>query len=132
MCASRSTHAPEPRAPTDYEALLSDLPIAHRVFRETLRFSPTLPVFGQTTRELVTLGGYPIAEGSPVLVSPYVTQRDPAFWDRPGEFALDRFAPDRTRSARRFVALLQESIQHYYGRTLDIPSLSPAKVPGRH
>lgn len=78
-----------------YRALLAALPTAHRAWRETLRLYPTLPVFGRMADEPVTLSGYPVPADAPVLVSPYVTQRDPSLWAAP-----DRFDPDRFREAR--------------------------------
>jgi cytochrome P450 len=40
-----------------------------------------------------TIGGYAIPAGSSVVISPYVTHRDPRFWDNPEGFDPERFAP---------------------------------------
>lgn len=85
-----------------YADLLADLPLATRVWRETLRLYPTLPVFGRTATEPVTLSGYDLEPGSTVLVSPFVTHRDPAFWDRPTSFDPDRFRGERPAERPEF------------------------------
>lgn len=85
-----------------YDALRDALPLAFRAWRETLRLYPTLPVFGRTAERDVTLSGYGVEAGSPVLVSPYVTQRDPAFWDDPEAFDPARFRPERARERPEF------------------------------
>lgn len=81
--------------PVDGSATLSELPYTRRVFQESLRLYPTLPVFGRMAREPVEIGGYGVEADAPVLVSPYVTHRDPEFWTDPGEFDPARFEDDR-------------------------------------
>jgi cytochrome P450 len=43
----------------------------------------------------VEIGGYQLARGSLVALSPYVTQRDPRWFPEPERFDPDRFAPGR-------------------------------------
>lgn len=86
----------------DRAALFSELSFTHRVWRESLRLYPTVPIFGRTARERVEFSGYAIEAGAPVFVSPYVTHRDPAFWDHPTTFDPDRFRPDRHRGRHEF------------------------------
>jgi cytochrome P450 len=73
-------------------AFLDALPYTRQVWQETLRLYPALPIFGRTTKREVELGGVALPEGSHLLVSPYVTHRDPAFWPDPERFDPDRFA----------------------------------------
>ena len=40
-----------------------------------------------------------------MLVSPYLVQRHPAFWDDPDTFEPDRFLPDAVAARNRFVYL---------------------------
>lgn len=91
---------------TDWEpdraTLFSELSFTHRVWRESLRLYPTVPIFGRTAHESVEFRGHAIEPGAPVFVSPYVTHRDPAFWDHPTTFDPDRFLPDRHRGRHEF------------------------------
>ena len=45
------------------------------------------------------IGGFAIPAGSRVLLSPYVTQHDPALWDDPEGFDPERFAPEAQAAA---------------------------------
>ncbi|HET7323560.1 MAG TPA: cytochrome P450 [Halococcus sp.] len=87
--------------PTHTE-LRAEFSLIHRVFQEVLRLYPTLPVFGRSACEGVSLGGYAIEDGAPVFVSPYVTHRDPEFWENPTKFDPDRFLPSRSRDRPEF------------------------------
>jgi cytochrome P450 len=72
------------------------LPYTGMVVKESLRLYP--PVWGLTIREAssdVEVGGYEIAKGSWLFHSPYVTHRDPRFFECPDQFNPERFAPDR-------------------------------------
>src|SRR5439155_9065671 len=46
----------------------------------------------------VEIGGYPLARGSLVAISPYVTQHDPRWFPEPDRFDPDRFAPGRAQA----------------------------------
>jgi len=70
---------------------LARLRYASLVFNETLRLYPPAPLFGRRVQEPVTLGDYDIPVGATVLLSPYVTQRDPANFEAPEEFRPERW-----------------------------------------
>jgi cytochrome P450 len=78
---------------------LEDLPrlaFASSVVKESLRIYPPTPVL--INREAVTeveVGGYRLPRGSLVILSPYVTQRDPRWFPEPERFDPDRFGPGR-------------------------------------
>ncbi|WP_255149632.1 cytochrome P450 [Halorarius halobius] len=83
----------EKPSPETGEEFLDAVPFTRQVWQETLRLYPALPVFGRTVAERVTLtdGETTLAPGSHVLLSPYVTHRDDAFWSEPDRFDPDRF-----------------------------------------
>jgi cytochrome P450 len=80
----------EDRAPTVAELMAA--PVAGRVLAETLRLCP--PVWVAPRRALVDtqLGGVAVPAGAHVLVSQYVTHRDPVHFPDP-----ERFEPERWR-----------------------------------
>ena len=51
--------------------------------------------------ESVTVGGRKIAAGSSLLVSPFLTHRDPLHWERPDEFDPERFRPEAVAARHR-------------------------------
>jgi cytochrome P450 len=81
---------------------LKDLPYLGRVFHEALRLYPSAWVFARVTMKDDRFGKYHVPAGSMVVLSPYVTQRSPRFWDQPESFRPDRFLPDQTASRPRF------------------------------
>jgi cytochrome P450 len=66
------------------------LPFTSGVLAETLRLRPTVPMIFRRVVEPLTLGGYPLRKGAIVILSQYVTHRDPRFFGQP-----DRFDPGR-------------------------------------
>ncbi|XP_028765142.1 cytochrome P450 71A1-like [Neltuma alba] len=66
------------------------------VLKETLRLHPPVPLLiPRATRSSVTLGGYHIPAKTSVFVNAWAIQRDPEFWERPEEFAPERFENDQ-------------------------------------
>lgn len=79
------------------------LPYAQWVFAETLRLYPPLWVYGRRAlRDVDLLGRVRLRAGTLALVSPYVTQRDPRFFDDPLAFRPERFAPEAAAARPRF------------------------------
>ena len=75
---------------------LEDLPrlrTTRMVLDESLRLYPPAWVITRSADGPDQLGGFAIPAGSAVLLSPYVTQHDPALWDDPEGFDPERFAP---------------------------------------
>src|SRR5262249_8565568 len=59
---------------------------------------PTSALFARQALTDVEVGGYLLARGSLVAISPYVTQHDPRWFPEPEHFDPDRFSPDREKS----------------------------------
>jgi cytochrome P450 len=68
-----------------------NLPYTAAVFEEALRLYPPVWVFARRATEDVDLLGYRIPQGSTVVVSPYVTHRNPRYFVDPLEFKPDRW-----------------------------------------
>lgn len=81
---------------------LSDMPYLGRVFHEALRLYPAAWAFARTAMEGDRFGKYRVPPGAMIVLSPYVTQRSPRFWDEPEAFKPDRFLPAETASRPRF------------------------------
>jgi cytochrome P450 len=75
---------------------LSRLRYASLVFNETLRLYPPAPLFGRRVEEPVKLGDYDLPVGATVLLSPYVTQRNPAWFEDPEDFRPERWETANT------------------------------------
>jgi cytochrome P450 len=68
------------------------LPYTEQIVLETLRLYPPAYVIGRQPLEDCTIGGYRVTAGTSILISKYVTQRDPRFFERPDEFDPDRWS----------------------------------------
>jgi cytochrome P450 len=87
--------------PLSVEAL-NRMPYLGRVFHESLRLYPSAWAFARTAIEGDRFGKFGIPAGALVVLSPYVTQRSPRFWDQPEAFKPDRFLPAEAASRPRF------------------------------
>jgi cytochrome P450 len=72
---------------------LPRLPYTERVVAESMRLYPPAWVIGRRARVDVDLDGYRIPAGAIVILSPFVTHRDPRWYPEPLCFDPDRFAP---------------------------------------
>ncbi|NMV40019.1 bifunctional cytochrome P450/NADPH--P450 reductase [Ralstonia insidiosa] len=76
-------------------AHLAQLDVIERVLKETLRLWPTAPSFGVAPYEDTRIGGrYAIRKDQRVVTLLMALHRDPAVWDRPEVFDIDRFLPE--------------------------------------
>ncbi len=78
---------------------LPRLPLTGRVFAEALRMYPPLWAIGRRALRECTIGNYSIPTGSVVLLSAYVTQRDPRWFPDPEKFDPERWTAE-ARGAR--------------------------------
>lgn len=70
---------------------LMKLPYLQAVLNETLRLYPPAYITARTSIEPFALGGYEFASDTTVLMSQWVTQRDPRFFEAPNEFRPERW-----------------------------------------
>ena len=59
--------------------------------KEAMRLYPPGWLLSRRTIAPDVLSGYEVPAGADVMLSPYLIQRHPAFWDRPEEFRPERF-----------------------------------------
>lgn len=81
---------------------LPRLPYTEKVFTEAMRLFP--PAYA-TSRYTVTgqqVGGYTIPAGSRIILSQYVTHRDPRWFTDPEKFDPDRWTPEFRASLPKF------------------------------
>jgi len=76
---------------------VESIPYTRRVWQETLRLYPPLPIFGRTATTDVEFGGVDVDADSHVLLSPYVVHRNPDVWPDPERFDPSRFAGESDR-----------------------------------
>jgi cytochrome P450 len=89
----------ERRAPTIEDLFAT--PVASSVLNETLRLAPPVWVAPRRALEPVDVQGVAIPEGSHVIVSQYVTHRDPEHFPDPEAFLPGRWADGFERSLPR-------------------------------
>jgi cytochrome P450/NADPH-cytochrome P450 reductase len=76
--------------------MLAQLDVIDRILKETLRLWPTAPAITVGAYEDTVIGGaYPIAKDYPVQLLIASLHRDPAAWENPEVFDIDRFLPER-------------------------------------
>ncbi|MBI3409999.1 MAG: cytochrome P450 [Planctomycetes bacterium] len=81
---------------------LARLPYTEAVLLEAMRLYPPAYVIGREATRDLTLGGFPLRKGQTVLMSQWVVQRDPRFFDEPDEFHPERWLDERTEKLPKF------------------------------
>jgi cytochrome P450 len=66
------------------------------IIDETLRLYPAAWAISRQAIGDDMLCDYSIRAGTGVLISPYVTHRDPRWWENPEQFEPERFMPERS------------------------------------
>ena len=84
--------------------IATDLPAfsgIEQAFQESVRLYPPDYALSREVASEVTIGGYALAPGTQVFISPYLTQRDPRWFPEPERFDPSRFEPgaEKTRPA---------------------------------
>jgi enediyne biosynthesis protein E7 len=70
---------------------IENLPYTRAVLQEAMRLYPPGWILSRRTIGADALSGYAVPPGTDVMLSPYLIQRHPRFWDRPAEFRPERF-----------------------------------------
>jgi cytochrome P450 len=78
------------------------LPYTRMVIEEAMRLYPPTWITARRPLQDDAIGGYQIPANSVVLLSPYVTQHHPKFWENPENFDPDRFTPERVAERPRY------------------------------
>jgi cytochrome P450 len=84
---------------------LPKLPYTRMVFKEAMRLYPPGWIISRRPLEDDEIGGYRVPAGTTVFISPYVTHRNPDYWDKPEVFDPERFSPERSTSRPEFTYL---------------------------
>ncbi len=88
------------RAPTFAD--LPRLPFTEAIVKETLRMYPAAYITSREPQQDVRIGDYRVPKGRTVLISPYVTQRDPRWFDEPERFKPERWLSDLEKHLPKF------------------------------
>lgn len=83
----------------------ADLPrlvYTRAVFEEAMRLYPPAWVITRRARAADEISGYTVPRGALVVLSPYITQRHPDFWEHPERFEPERFLPAADDSRHRY------------------------------
>jgi cytochrome P450 len=80
---------------------LPKLPYAEHVALEAMRLYPPVWVFGREATADCVIGGYPVPAGTTLLISPWVTHRDPRLYDDPLAFQPERWENGLARKLPR-------------------------------
>jgi cytochrome P450 len=81
---------------------LPRLPYCEHVLLESMRLYPPAYGFGRLALRDVEIGGFRIPRGTTVIVSQWVTQRDPRFFEEPLAFRPERWADDLQKRLPRY------------------------------
>jgi cytochrome P450 len=79
------------------------LPYAEMVVKESLRlYPPTWILIPREVVDPIDLAGYTVPRGSWIYTSPWVTHRDPRFFEDPERFDPQRFGPGRVEQIPQY------------------------------
>jgi cytochrome P450 len=82
---------------------LPKLPYTDGVIKETMRLYPPAWAIVRNAVKECEIGGYRVPVGATIMMSQWVTHRDPRYYDEPEQFNPDRWLDERTKETRKFV-----------------------------
>jgi cytochrome P450 len=80
---------------------LTRLTYTAQVAEEAMRLFPPFWFYTRTARGEDEIGGHRLPAGALVLLCPYATHRNPAYWEEPEAFLPERFTPERAAGRPR-------------------------------
>ena len=81
---------------------LPQLRFTEQVVTEAMRLYPPAWGFGREALADCEIGGYAIPAGTTVIMSPWISHRDPRYFEHPTEFRPERWSGDFARHLPRF------------------------------
>lgn len=104
---------------------LSRMPYTRQVLDEALRLYPPGWMLTRRTIGADELGGYVLAPGTDVFISPYLLHRHPRHWERPDAFEPGNFAPQRVEARHAFAYIpFAVGPRHCIGENLSLYEMS--------
>jgi len=88
------------RLPTIHDCIR--LPVTKAIFLEALRLYPSIWCLPRVVLKPDTIGGYPIAEKSLLILNIYALHRNPLYWESPEVFYPPRFLNDAENKRHLF------------------------------
>lgn len=80
---------------------IKDLPALGNVFRETLRLYPPVGFFVREATQSQCIRKKDVKAGSPILISPWLLHRHRTLWERPDDFAPERFETEAGKASAK-------------------------------
>ena len=81
---------------------LPELKYAEAIVKESMRLYPPAWAFGRQATQDCEIAGYEVPKGRQLYFFPWVTHRDPRYFDNPEEFCPERWADDRAKQLPRY------------------------------
>ncbi|MGE1163094.1 cytochrome P450 [Peribacillus simplex] len=81
------------------------LPYTQNIIQETLRMYPPSFMISRDVEEDVVIGGYHFKKGDMIIISSYVMQHDPKYFEQPDSFIPERFENNFLKNLPMFAYL---------------------------